>query len=56
MHMDSLRKSFCLFMILDLRCKVDESYTLLGYYTASSGSSLLTIRDSLSVSSSFWDG
>lgn len=56
MHMDSLRKTFCLFMILDLQCKVDESYILLGSYTVSSGSCLLRVRDNLSVPSSFWDG
>ena len=56
MHRDSLRKSLCFYMILDLQCEVDESYTLLGYYTASSGNSLLTVRDNLSVPSSFWDG
>jgi len=31
----------------------DESYTVLGYYAASSGNSLPTFRDTLSVPSSF---
>ena len=43
-------------MIIDLQWEVDESYTLLGYYTASSGKSLLTVQDNVSVPSSFWDG
>jgi hypothetical protein len=42
-HMDSLRKSFCFFMISDLHCEVDENCTFLGYNAVSSGSSLLMV-------------
>jgi hypothetical protein len=36
---------------LGFRREVDENCTLLGYYTASSGNFLLTVRDNLSVPS-----
>jgi len=39
-------------MISEVRCKVDENCTLLGYYMASSGNFLLTFWDSLLVLSS----
>jgi hypothetical protein len=39
-------------VISGLRREVEENHALLSYYTASSGKSLPTFRDSLSVSSS----
>ena len=36
-------------MISGFCCEVDEHYVLLGYYAASSGNSLPTFRDNLSV-------
>jgi len=39
-------------VISDFRREVAENCALLGHYAASSGNSLLTFRDNLSVSSS----
>jgi len=36
-------------MISGFYCKVEENCYLLGYYTASSGNSILTLWDNLSV-------
>jgi len=39
-------------MISGFRCEIAENCALLGYYIASSGNSLLTFWDNLSVASS----
>ena len=41
-----------MFVLAGFRCDVDEDYALLGHYAASTGDSLPTFRDNLSVSSS----
>jgi len=55
-HTTSIAVDFILttktYVISGLRCEVDEKCAVLGYYAASSGNTLPTFRNTLSVPSS----
>jgi hypothetical protein len=48
----SISKLFTISVTSGFRCDVDEIWTLLGYYAASSSNPLRTFRDNVSVPSS----